>query len=307
MSKVIFMGTPHFACVTLEAVINAGHEVCLVVCQPDKKQGRGQKLSPPPVKKMALEHNIEVFQPTKLKSPETHETLASYEADFFAVVAYGRILPQAILDLPKKACINVHGSLLPLYRGAAPIHFALLEGQKVTGVTTMKMDAGLDTGDMLQVAETKIELEDNIETLSIKLAQSGGDLLVKTMAEFDSIIPVPQPHEQATHTRLLTKEDRVIDWSKSNQDIFNQLRAFAPKPGLTTGFRGKGINIKGLALTDEALNLENGALLTKDEKLFVGCGQGTLQVLELQPESKKSIEASQWLNGYQLKAGESFE
>ncbi len=301
------MGTPHFACVTLEAVIAAGHEVCLVVCQPDKKQGRGHKFSPPPVKKLALEHNIEVFQPTKLKAPETHEKLASYNADFFAVVAYGRILPQAILDIPKLACINVHGSLLPLYRGAAPIHFALLEGKAVTGVTTMKMDAGLDTGDMLLVSETQVEEDDNLETLSIKLAQSGGELLTKTLAEFDSIMPIAQDHDKATHTRLLTKEDRVIDWSKKDIEIFNQLKAFAPKPGLTTEFRGKGINIKGLDLGPEEKDLKPGELLAQEGQLFVGCASGCLQILELQPESKKSQEASQWLNGYQLQAGEFFK
>ena len=268
MSKIIFMGTPHFACTALEALLNAGHEVCLVLCQPDKKQGRGHKVSSPPVKKLAESHNIEVFQPTKFKIAETQEKLASFEADFFVVVAYGRILPQAILDIPKKACINVHGSLLPDYRGAAPIHFALIEGKEFTGVTTMKLDAGLDTGDMLLKSETKIEADDNIETLSIKLANSGGELLVQTLAEFDSITPEPQDHEKATHTRLLTKEDRQVDFTKSAVEILNQAKAFSPKPGVASLFRGKGLGLKGFELGSADIKLKPSELLAQGEDLY---------------------------------------
>ena len=306
MAKIVFMGTPQFAVPCLEALVQQGHEVSLCLCQPDKKQGRGQKLSPPPVKAYALTQGIEVFQPTKMKNEETYDHLKRQQADFFVVVAYGRILPQTLLDLPRLACVNVHASLLPQYRGAAPIHFSLMNGDEKTGVTTMLMDAGMDTGDMLLQEETPLDPSEDINELSARLSAQGAKLLLETLDQFETITPLPQDPEQASYTRLLTKEDAKIDWNRSAQEIYDQQRALVK---CYTSFRGKRLLIPKMSWTEESFgpSLPGTIHLGVERECNISTGSGSLIAQEVQPESKKAMAASDWINGFQVKDGERFE
>ena len=230
--KIVFFGTPQFAVSTLNKLLeHSQFEVVSVVTQPDKRRGRGNKTQPSAVKKVALEHNLPVWQPKRIKKDgETLDQLKAIEADIFVVVAYGQILSQEILDMPKLGCINVHGSLLPKYRGAAPIQWSIVNGDRLTGITTMLMDIGMDTGDMLLKAETEIELLDNTHDLALKLSSQGADLLIDTLFKLEqqAIFPTPQDDSQATHARMIGKEDFAIDWSQNAIAIHNQVRGFYP-------------------------------------------------------------------------------
>ena len=308
MPKIVFMGTPDFAVPPLKALIKAGFTIPLLLCQPDRKKGRGHQLQFPLTKQLALEHQIEVFQPESLRTPEVQEKLAACEADFFVVIAYGKILPQKLLEIPKKACINVHASLLPKWRGAAPIQFSLLKGDTNTGVCTMLMDEGMDTGDLLLTQETAIDPTEKVDHLSERLTHLGAALIVETLQRFAEIVPQKQDESQATYTRLLKKEDRFIDWSLDAQAIYNHFRALSPIPGVVTLFRRKRLLLKEVDLVVHGDSLQQQQLgemmALADGGFAVQCGKGMLRVLSCQPESKKEMKAGDFFNGYQIKPGE---
>jgi methionyl-tRNA formyltransferase len=299
--KLVFCGTPQFAVPSLERLAEAGFEIQLVVSQPDRQKGRGLELSIPPVKQRAQELRLPVLQPEKIKNnPEFQHQLTQLKPDAIVVVAYGRIIPPWMLSLPRLGNINVHGSLLPKYRGAAPIQWAIANGETVTGVTTMRLDEGLDTGDMLLQRELAVTREDSALSLSPKLAELGADLLVETLCGLESgtIHSIPQDDSQATRAPLLKKEDGGVDFSRTADEIFNRMRAFQPWPGATTRFRGKGLKlIASRPIEDETT--APGELRIRTDRLIVGCaGNSALQLLELQPEGKKTMSAREFINGY---------
>jgi methionyl-tRNA formyltransferase len=307
--QLIFCGTPHFAVPTLKRLLAEGFTVELVICQPDEPSGRGYEVKPPPVKQLAEKAGIRVFQPAKLKDPATQEFLSRYRPDAIVVVAYGRIIPPWMIELPRLGCINLHASLLPKYRGAAPIQWALIRGERVTGVTTMKIDPGMDTGDILLMREEKVRDEDTTETLAARLSALGADLMVETLRglERGEITPRPQEHSQATLAPLLKKEHGRIDWSLTAQGIAWRVRGLYPWPGAYTTFRGKNLHIWAAALSSApvASPLEPGTLAAERGRLFVACGQGTqLEIKELQVEGRKRLPARDFLNGVHLQPGE---
>ena len=308
--KLVFCGTPQFAVPSLRALLHAGHQVPLVVSQPDRPSGRGMQIAPTPVKQLALERGIEVTQPEKIKSnPEFRARLEQVAPDAIIVVAYGRIIPQWMIDLPRFGNINGHASLLPKYRGAAPIQWAIAMGERVTGVTAMRIDAGLDTGDMLLKGEIPILPEDTAETLSPKLAELTGKILVETLQglEAGTVLPVKQDDGQASLAPILKKEDGQMDFQRPATDLWNRLRGFQPWPGAYTIYRGKKLNVTAAKPSQMRLQLEAGKLAIDEGKLLVGCGQGTvLELLEVQPEGKKRMPARDFLNGYRPQSGEVF-
>jgi methionyl-tRNA formyltransferase len=305
--KLVFCGTPQFAVPSLERLAQAGFEIQLVVSQPDRQKGRGLELSIPPVKQRAQEFGLPVVQPEKIKNnPEFQQQLTSLKPDAIVVVAYGRIIPAWMLVLPPLGNINVHASLLPKYRGAAPIQWAIANGETVTGVTTMRIDEGLDTGDILLQREIAIAKEDTALSLSPKLAELGANLLVETLRGLESgaIHPIPQDNSQAKLAPLLQKEDGVVDFSRTAEEIYNRMRGFHPWPGATTRFRGKGLKLVA-ARPIEGETLDEGWLRVTDDHLIVGCaGNTSLELLELQPEGKKAISAREFINGYRPASGE---
>jgi len=304
--NLVFCGTPRFAVPTLDKLVEAGHSVHLVVTQPDRPKGRGMELALSPVKQRAVELSLPVTQPEKIKTNEDFQTqLTSIKPDAIIVVGYGRIIPQWMLDLPLLGNINVHASLLPKYRGAAPIQWAIANGETITGVTTMRIDAGLDTGDVLLQKEFPITTDDTSETLAPKLAAIGAELLIETLAglQYRTIHSRPQENSQATLAPILRKEDGKMDFCRSALELSNRLRGFQPWPGAFTAFRGKKLNVwdaKPIArVTPEA------ALATEGDHLFVGCGDNTaLELIEVQPEGKKRISARDFLHGYHPQNGE---
>jgi methionyl-tRNA formyltransferase len=306
--KLVFCGTPQFAVPTLERLAAAGFDVQLVVTQPDRPQGRGMDLTAPPVKQSALKLGLPVLQPDKIKKNEEFQArLAALLPDAIIVVGYGRIIPPWMLTLPPYGNINVHASLLPKYRGAAPIQWAIANGEKVTGVTTMHLNEGLDTGDILLQKEMAVQPDDTAVTFAPRLAELGADLLVETLRglEEKSITPIPQNHSQATLAPILKKEDGQIDFSRTAMDIHNRLRGFQPWPGAHTQFRGKSLKFISARPEDTPSNPSAGELRVGDEKLFVGCGQRTvLQLLQVQPEGKKAMSARDFINGYHPSPGE---
>jgi len=307
--KLIFCGTPHFAVPTLQKLLAEGFRIELVVTQPDEPAGRGYEVKPPPVKQVAEKAGIRVFQPAKLKDPATQEFLSPYRPDAMVVVAYGRIIPPWMIDLPRLGCINLHASLLPKYRGAAPIQWALMRGERVTGVTTMMIDPGMDTGDILLQREVEIREEDTAETLAERLSVLGAELMVETLRglERGEITPRPQEHSQATLAPLLKKEHGRMDWSLPAQELAWRVRGLRPWPGAYTNFRGKNLHVwAAVALPAEAASpLEPGTLVAERGKLHVVCGQGTrLEIKELQVEGRKRLAAHEFLNGVHLKPGE---
>jgi len=308
LARIVFMGTPDFAVPALKALKEAGHDIPLLVCQPDKRKGRGQKFQYPPTKQYALEAGIEVYQPAKVRNQEALEKLASFEADFFVVIAYGKILPKALLDLPKKGCINVHASLLPKWRGAAPIQFSLWKGDQETGVCSMLMDEGMDTGDMLLVERTPIDPDETVDQLGDRLSSMGRELIVKTVENFEAIQPKTQNHEQATYTRMITKEDRVLQWDQNADAVYCQYRALSPSPGVFTMFRGKRLAIKGMATCSAIVSGEPqkpGTILAIGaESISVACAAGAVNLTHCQPENKKALAVKDLINGYQIKVGE---
>jgi methionyl-tRNA formyltransferase len=303
--KVVFMGTPEIAVPTLEKLVENKIEVPLVLCQPDKPKGRGKKVLPPPVKETALKHNIEVYQPSSLKNnEEAFNKINAIQPDFLVVVAYGKILPLEILNIPKKAPINVHFSLLPKYRGAAPVNWAIINGEEKTGVTTMIMAEGLDTGDMLLKLETEIGKKTTID-LAEELSHSGADLLIKTLNEFDNITPEKQNDEESSYAPLMKKTDGLIDWTKSADEIERRIRGFNPWPTAFTYLQDKTLKIYKAEVVENKKQVDCGQIFGISKKSFlVKCGENALKILELQLEGKKKMETHSFLSGFDLKDGE---
>jgi len=302
--RIVFMGTPGFAVPTLERIVDSGNEVIAVFTQPDRPKGRGQQLSISPVKEAALRHGLTIEQPQRIRRPEVVDQLAAIRADCMVVVGYGQIIPQAIIDLPPLGIINVHASLLPKYRGAAPIQWAIARGETRTGVTTMKIDAGLDTGDMLLKWETGIGPEENALELGPRLAVAGADLLIETLRRLESgtIVPEPQDDAQATLAPMIKKEDGHIDWNWPARDIVNRSRGLMPWPGTYTRFRNRQLNIWRARTAGE--QGEPGTLVKAAGRVLAGAGEGSVELLEVQVEGKKRVDAAAFWNGYQMKNGE---
>jgi len=306
--RVVFMGTPDFAVPSLKAVITAGHAVVGVFTQPDKPRGRGHKVAPPPVKQVAEACGIPVFQPRRLREPEALEALRSLAPDVICVVAYGQILPKAVLDLPPLGCVNVHASLLPRWRGAAPIQAALLAGDTVTGVTTMLMDEGLDTGDILLQRPIPIDPADDAGTLHDKLAAAGAELLVETLALLaEGRAPRrPQDNSLATYAPKIEREQAAIDWSRTAEQIYNHVRAFAPWPGAYTAHGERILKVLQVEpRTAEAAGAVPGEVVAVEEAGFVvQTGRGTVLVRRVQPPGAAAMSGRDYVNGYRLRVGE---
>ena len=314
--KIVFFGTPQFAVPTLEALLKSDVEVIAVVTQPDKRRGRGNELSPSPVKSIALTHKLPVYQPKSVKKDaETLEKLRSLNADFFVVIAYGQILSQEILDMPKFGCINVHGSILPKYRGAAPIQWCLYHGEPETGITTMLMDAGMDTGAMLLKATTPIEPFDTAQDLAIRLSTIGADLLIETLEKFTEIEPIPQDNEQATYAPLIKKPDYELDWSRSAIDLHNQIRGFYPN--CTTVFCDgvlkvlKTIPLESGYVPEEFKDIEfesrspgEVVSVVKNWGAVIQTGSGGLLLSEVQLSGKRPQSGWDFANGTRIAIGE---
>ena len=304
--RLVFCGTPEFAVGTLEAVIAAGHEVALVVAQPDRPAGRGMEMRVGAVKAAALRHGIEVVQPEKIKkNEELRARLEGIAPDAILVVAYGRIIPEWMLGLPRHGCINLHGSLLPKYRGAAPIQWAVAMGETTTGVTTMRLNAGLDTGPMLLAEKVAIAPEEMAADLFESLAELGARLMVKTLAglEGGTVVAVEQDHAAATLAPILTREDGRMDFSRSAKEIRDRWRGFYPWPGAWTMLRGKKLIVHRMSC--EGGEGSRGELRVDGYRLLVGCGDGSLLRLEeVQVEGKSRMSAGEFLRGYQVKQGE---
>ncbi|MEE0121572.1 MAG: methionyl-tRNA formyltransferase [Agathobaculum butyriciproducens] len=301
--RIVFMGTPDFAVPSLQALIDAGHDVCAVYTQPDKPQGRKQILTAPPVKTLALEHDIPVFQPNTLKNEVEQARLRELAPEVIIVVAYGKLLPKAVLDIPPHGCINVHGSLLPRWRGAAPIQWAVIAGDEMAGVTTMQMAEGLDTGDMLLTYETKVGEKETAGELFDRLAQSGAELLIQTLVKLDEITPRPQDDAQSCYAHMLDKQMAVIDWSKSAHEIDCLIRGLNPWPIALTTLSGE--RLKVFAAEKAAGNGEPGTVLEADPKkgLTVACGEGALKLTEIQLVGGKRMKATDFLRGHVIEVG----
>lgn len=301
--RIVFMGTPDFAVPSLQALIDAGHDVCAVYTQPDKPQGRKQILTAPPVKTLALEHDIPVFQPNTLKNEDEQARLRELAPEVIIVVAYGKLLPKAVLDIPPHGCINVHGSLLPRWRGAAPIQWAVIAGDEMAGVTTMQMAEGLDTGDMLLTYETKVGEKETAGELFDRLAQSGAELLIQTLVKLDEITPRPQDDAQSCYAHMLDKQMAVIDWSKSAHEIDCLIRGLNPWPIALTMLSGE--RLKVFAAEKANGNGEPGTVLEADPKkgLTVACGEGALKLIEIQLVGGKRMKATDFLRGHSLEVG----
>lgn len=306
---LVFCGTPEFAVPTLRKLVEGGHNVRLVVTQPDRPRGRGQELAVPPVKRLAQSLGLPVAQPDKIKNNlEFRAQLEAPSPAAIIVVGYGRIIPKWMIDLPPHGNINLHGSLLPKYRGAAPIQWALARGETVTGVTTMRIDEGLDTGDILLQREMPIDAEDTAVTLAPRLAQIGADLMLETLSGLaaGTIAPRKQDHIDATLAPILKKEDGQIDFNRRATETLNRLGGFQPWPGAFTSFRGKNLTLHRARLAAYGIGpLVPGEMKVAGEDLFLGCGEGTaLQVIELQPEGKRRMSAQDFIHGYRPRAGE---
>jgi methionyl-tRNA formyltransferase len=304
--NLVFCGTPRFAVPTLDRLVEAGFHVHLVVTQPERPKGRGLELVPSPVKQRALQLGLQIAQPESIKNNDAFRAqLTALKPDAIIVVGYGRIIPQWMLDLPPLGNINLHASLLPKYRGAAPIQWAIARGETITGVTTMKIDAGLDTGDILLRQETSIASDDTAETLAPKLAAVGADLTVQTLRGLQngSIRPRQQDQAHATLAPILKKDDGLIDFSRPATEILNRMRGFQPWPGAYTKFRGKNLQVWKASAFDRAL--PPSELKVEGDRLFVGCGHDTaIELLEMQVEGKKRTPAADFLRGYRPLPGE---
>jgi len=304
--SLVFAGTPRFAVPTLEKLVEAGFHVRLVVTQPDRPSGRGMELTPSPVKQSALKLYIPVSQPDKIKTnAEFQAQLSELRPEAIIVVGYGRIIPLWMIDLPKFGNLNVHASLLPKYRGAAPIQWAIAQGETVTGVTTMQIDSGLDTGPILLQRELAITDQDTAETMAPKLAALGAELMIETLRGLQaaSLHPKSQDHDRATLAPILKKEDGRIDFRRSATEIWNRLRAFQPWPGAFTTFRGKNLHI--WSARPVVAEIPPGTMRMQDHSLLVGCGErSALELIELQMEGKKRMSVQDFVNGYRPKDGE---
>jgi methionyl-tRNA formyltransferase len=312
--NLVFCGTPRFAVPTLDKLLAAGHSVPLVVTQPDRPRGRGMDVAVSPMKDAAIRLGIALLQPATIKNnAEFRDQLAAIAPDAVIVVGYGRIIPQWMIDLPQLGNLNLHASLLPKYRGAAPIQWAIANGESTTGVTTMRIDAGLDTGDILMQREIPIAPEDTAETLGPKLASIGADLMVETLRGLDTgqVRPTPQDHSQATLAPILKKEDGRMDFTRSADDLFNRLRGFQPWPGAFTTFKGKTLQVHHAQPLQHAVKLTPGEIAVEGTRLFVGCGKNkaqdadtALELIEIQLEGKRRMTAQEFINGYRPKSGD---
>lgn len=301
--KILFMGTPDFAKRSLEALINAGHDICGVITQPDKPVGRKRILTPSPVKEFALSKDIGVYQPQSLKGEDFAEILNTLSPELCVVVAYGKILPKSVLDFPKYGCVNVHGSLLPAYRGAAPIQRAMLDGCEKTGVTTMFMDEGMDTGDMLLKAETEIKDNENLEELYARLGNIGAELLVKTLELIESgnVAPIKQDNSLATHAPKLTREDESIDFNLSTKLVMRKINCMLPSPAANFTLDGKPIKVYGAEPVCEALSGESGKIVSVTKNSFsVRTADGAIKIKEICVVGGKRMPVSAFLCGNKI-------
>lgn len=307
--KIVYMGTPEFAVCALESLIAAGHEVMAVITQPDKAKGRSKALIPTPVKKCALEHNIPVYQPEKVRESDSVEMLKKMNPDAIVVAAYGQILPESILNIPKYGCINIHASLLPKYRGAAPIEWSIIDGEEKTGVTTMYMEKGLDTGDMIEKTEVIIERDDTGESLHDKLAEAGAKLIITTLnaLENGTASRTKQDDSQSCYASMLKKEMGNIDFTKTATQIERLIRGLIPWPCAYTTIDGKNVKIYKAdvkSLDGEAKMAKPGEIIEVTKKSFtIACGEDALVIRSLQPEGKKQMDAASYLNGNKLTVG----
>jgi len=306
---LVFCGTPHFAVPTLQSLVDAGFHVRMVVTQPDRPSGRGMTLTAPPVKQRAESLGLLVCQPDKIRNnAELRHDLENIAPRAIVVVGYGRIIPQWMIDLPPLGNINLHASLLPKYRGAAPVQWAIAQGEDVTGVTTMQIDAGLDTGDVLMQLEMPIGEQDTAVTLGPRLADLGAPLVVETLKALNrgAMLSTPQDDSRATLAPILKKEDGRVDFQRSAREIFNRLRGFQPWPGAWTHFRGKTLNItQAQPLPSGSDILDPGTFKLDCDHLYVGCGDSsTLELLEVQPEGKRRMNVRDFSNGYKPRSGE---
>lgn len=322
--RVVFMGTPDFAVGALESLIETGHQVTAVVTQPDKPKGRGKELQMTPVKVCAQKHGIPVFQPVKIREPEAVETLRSYQADIFVVAAFGQILPEEILSMPRYGCVNIHASLLPKYRGAGPIQWAIINGEKITGVTIMRMDKGLDTGDMLFKTEVEIAPRETADTLHDKLAEAGARLIVEALAKIEAgdVTPVKQNDADSCYAKMLNKSMGKIDWQMEAEKLDCLIRGLISWPGASAVYRGKTLKIwEEEAVSEQELmtweglpgqregtfagNAQPGTVIrVEKDAFFVQTGKGALKILAVQPEGKKRMAVKDFLLGYPVKPGE---
>lgn len=309
--KIVFMGTPDFSVGALEALLEAGHEIAAVVTQPDKKKGRGGQVQYPPVKEAALKHNLTVYQPVKVRDEAFVKVLKEIAPDVIVVIAFGQILPKSILELAPYGCINIHASLLPKYRGAAPIQWAVIDGEEKTGVTTMQMNEGLDTGDILETIEVVIDKKETGGTLFDKLSEAGARLIVQTLDHIrtGNIHPVPQDNSKSNYAKMLTKELGNIDFNKSAAEIERLIRGLNPWPSAYTKFRGKTLKIwDAEVVADSGYEGKPGEIVNFDKNSFlVKTKEGCLQVNELQLEGKKRMKTEAFLLGYKLEKGEMLE
>src|SRR6476659_716628 len=304
--RIVFMGTPEFAVPSLEALLKSDDRVVGIVTQPDRPRGRGQRLSPSPVKVIAQRDEIPLLQPTKMKDPSFMAELSGWKPDVIAVAAFGRIWPPAILSLPHRGCVNVHGSLLPKYRGAGPIQWALINGETETGITTMLMDEGMDTGAMLLQTSMAIGPDDTAGSLSARLAEVGGRLLVETLAQLKAgtLTARPQDHSQATLAPLLKKEDGAINWAMPATSIANRIRGLTPWPGAFTFLNADRWTISRAAAISEPTALLPGQITAlRKDAIHVATGQGVLAIRELQPAHSRRMPAAQYLAGHLLQVG----
>lgn len=310
-TRIVFMGTPDFAVPCLQALIEAGYQIPLVVTQPDKPVGRKKVLTAPPVKNLALQHGLKVLQPEKIRgNAEAMAALQAAGADLFVVVAYGKILPQSVLDIPARGCINVHASLLPRYRGSAPIQWCLIEGESETGVTTMVMDAGMDTGDMLLKRSLSIDPDETAPALSARLSALGAEALLETLPAFLSgtLQPEPQDHTAATVIKMLAKEDGEITWQQPARAIYNRLRGLTPWPGLYTFCADRSLKVLQARVYTGPPPAQTGVpgqvLGLAGESLLIRTGDGILELLEVHPANGKAMSAGAFARGQRLEPGD---
>jgi methionyl-tRNA formyltransferase len=304
--RLIFMGTPEFALPSLNVLHQSGHAILAVVTQPDRPKGRGGHLTPPPAKLMAERFELPVLQPTRMKDPVFLDSLRALKPEMIVVVAFGRILPPEILDLPPRGCVNLHASLLPKYRGAAPIQWAIINGESETGVTTIRMDPGMDTGDILLHERVSILPEDTAGSLSVRLADHGADLLLRTLKEIEagSIVPAPQDSSAATMAPRIEKEAGEINWARPAVDIVNRIRGLSPWPGAYTFYQDERWRIWKAAFEDPSADRAPGTILTTGrEGISVATGRGLLEIRELQPENGRRMGVREFLAGHSVETG----
>ncbi len=308
--NIVFMGTPEFALPTLKKIHNSSHCILSVITQPDRPKGRGQKQVDSPIKKFALENNLSVLQPATVNTQEFIASLLENRPDYIIVAAFGQILSEALLKVPKQFCINLHSSLLPKYRGAAPINRAILNGDTRSGVTTMIMDKGMDTGDILLVDETPIKKNDDAQSLHDKLSEQGGELVLETLSRLqkNDLLPTSQNPDLASYAPKLKKEESLIDWEMDAENIFNKIRGLSPWPGTHTLYNGKRLAIlKGEIVQGESSDRPGHVARITDSGIEVGTGRNRLKITELKPEGKKAMPVKSFLSGYKINCDDIFE